>query len=1757
MNQGNPGVAKTFLNGAPIQTSTITDTIAVEQTSPYKIGNANLKASVQNARLYNVAFTDAEVLALYNSVDAESGAVVINVDNVVPFNAGVASITQPTYSVTVSAFEPTWSASGLPAGLSIDASTGAITGTASGTPASTGTDHAVDLMASNGYGKTTKSIIMKAYPMPTSITDGGAIDLGMYGATLTGSFADATGTDCKVHFFVDTADRGDSNVSAWAQHFILENQSPGSFSRVLSGLTFNTTYRYRLAVSNAGGTMNWTTSAGTFATLAGLSAPTLGDVNASDTVSTAISPPASTATLNGTLTATGGENPTVYFLWGDNDAGTDYSNLSSWDNQVAMGVLGSGSFSTNLSGLEKGKVYYFRTAASNGSGSIVSDSLGIFSVSNQGGQTIDVANIYPANMKLWLDANHSSASGATWTDRSSNGNDATKNGSPSVVSNAQNGLPLMRYTGTNGQYHSFNRVNDIRTVFWVVKYNSGAWWLLGDTSTHHFHGNGANNILGPNHYHAGISSSNMFYVNGSATSKTGAWPSAISIMSLVTTADVQANNFSNDRNIGGRYANGDLAELIIYNKAFVLEEVQMVEGYLAHKWGLTGDLPSSHPYKTSITTPVNKSITSASSASGTVGSSFTFTVTTDVTNPAFEAANLPPGLTCALGTGVISGTPLAGGTYVATLVAQSSTSNEYASATLTITIPISAPLLAVEAPGNLVMTSAKLKGSVTSTGGRDATITVYWGDNNASTNAGNWDSNADLGSKGQVALAHDITGLTGGTTYYYAFKGVNASGGTGGTSWSPVQSFTTPTSVSAPILGNLHSVTDITSSAAKLNVNLQSTGGADSNVTLYWGDNDGGTTTSSWDNAITIVNAQPGNLIGEITSGLSSPTIYYFRAKANNWTGTTWATSSSSFTPSSIQTSPTRSANLIGWWKFDTDTNSTVKDSSGNNNHGYLRNSSHALVDTQHKTDTPFGTGKSVDLNGNHYVVVSTSGEDTFDGGNQFTISSWIKELPDGGWEPWVSKRGESGQGWQLRRYAGNKSMILTIRGPGGDDQLPASVNPASWTHVAAVWGGGYRKLFVNGQLLESEVRSGAINVTNSALVFGARDNSGNYNSASPNIGNYASIWLDDVRFYNVFLSDNEVEQIYGGGMGDVGQPWISVTSSASATAATGMVFTYQITATNGPTSYSLSEAPSWMSVNTATGEISGTPTAGGVFTFKVGATNANGTDFKEVAVSVGDNAPFEYSMELTTDFAGMSRSATNAEATVSSTTAAHTSYALSKVFDQDKGTGGDNRWLPFQSALPNVNLTFTFAHPFRVTSYKIKGQNTTYNKRGPKAWLLYGSNDNTNWTIVDDMNASSSDHQTGWTSNQERTFSSVDAEGDYKYYKFQFTQAEAADSYMGFREVDLIGVDYTPVSDFNMLVILDENNATFKNAGFRHSLCQPNGEDLRFQSSAGAELKYEIASWNQSGKSIIWLNIPSLVRNEKITMRWGNSASATPSYVTDGSAWSNYMAVYHLDQAQGQNAPDSGPHNNHATMRDPQNNQPIKSAVSIVGGSYEFPKNQNKDFRNESLSGTMSLDNFALSGWVRATVNDAQDWHDYYGINTTNGGQLRFEANNNNPPRIHVPSSVIVHPNLYSSNNPAGKLNADEWNHLVFSGSGGKLRLYMNGVLNTTADFQESAQVNGFYIANANNNSAGAIHDEVALHKIARHERWANATYKNQNTGSNYVNLGTFAGPPILKTLRRLFTLKRMLRLPTLRQLSLEEELLHIPLPVCLQEFQ
>lgn len=43
---------------------------------------------------------------------------------------------------------------------------------------------------------------------------------------------------------------------------------------------------------------------------------------------------------------------------------------------------------------------------------------------------------------------------------------------------------------------------------------------------------------------------------------------------------------------------GDVAEVVVVGSALSLETRQKLEGYLAHKWGLTANLPATHPYKT-------------------------------------------------------------------------------------------------------------------------------------------------------------------------------------------------------------------------------------------------------------------------------------------------------------------------------------------------------------------------------------------------------------------------------------------------------------------------------------------------------------------------------------------------------------------------------------------------------------------------------------------------------------------------------------------------------------------------------------------------------------------------------------------------------------------------------------------------------------------------------------------------------------------------------------------------------------------------------------------------------------------------------------------------------------------------------------------------------------------------------------------------------------------------------------------------------
>ena len=206
------------------------------------------------------------------------------------------------------------------------------------------------------------------------------------------------------------------------------------------------------------------------------------------------------------------------------------------------------------------------------------------------------------SLSLWLDASELTTAASTWTDKSGSANHATKNGSPTVITGAQNGNSVMRYSGSNGEFHSWTKQENIRTVFWVVRKSGtdsnrfllGDWTGSANNGVYDFHSNGANMFANWTGAYSATTRQ-----NGTQVSDTTAVPvsPSLSIISLKANDDLIASNFSNDRNIGGRTWKGDLGELIIFETELSDSDIESIEGYLAHKWGLTSALPDSHAYK--------------------------------------------------------------------------------------------------------------------------------------------------------------------------------------------------------------------------------------------------------------------------------------------------------------------------------------------------------------------------------------------------------------------------------------------------------------------------------------------------------------------------------------------------------------------------------------------------------------------------------------------------------------------------------------------------------------------------------------------------------------------------------------------------------------------------------------------------------------------------------------------------------------------------------------------------------------------------------------------------------------------------------------------------------------------------------------------------------------------------------------------------------------------------------------------------------
>ena len=203
------------------------------------------------------------------------------------------------------------------------------------------------------------------------------------------------------------------------------------------------------------------------------------------------------------------------------------------------------------------------------------------------------------------------------------------------------------------------------------------------------------------------------------------------------------------------------------------------------------------------------------------------------------------------------------------------------------TVPLSPSVVNVAAT-NVQAFAATIGASVTATGGQDPVVTLYYGTSDAGTNAGNWDASHSLGTTA-TGGSMNLSGLSSGTPYYFRAFAANS----GGASWAPTSAtFTTVISQPATVVNQ--PADEITGSSARLRGAVLAIGNDPPTITIFYGTSDGGTAPGSW--SLAVSDGVQSDSFSRRVSLLSPETTYFFRARAVNASGTSWAPETATFT---------------------------------------------------------------------------------------------------------------------------------------------------------------------------------------------------------------------------------------------------------------------------------------------------------------------------------------------------------------------------------------------------------------------------------------------------------------------------------------------------------------------------------------------------------------------------------------------------------------------------------------------------------------------------------------------------------------------------------------------------------------------------------------------------------------------------------------------------------------------------------------------
>lgn len=287
-------------------------------------------------------------------------------------------------------------------------------------------------------------------------------------------------------------------------------------------------------------------------------------------------------------------------------------------------------------------------------------------------------------------------------------------------------------------------------------------------------------------------------------------------------------------------------------------------------------------------------------------------------------------------------------------------------------------------------------------------------------------------------------------------------------------------------------------------------------------------------------------------------------------------------------------------------------------------------------------------------------------------------------------------------------------------------------------------------------------------------------------------------------------------------------------------------------------------------------------------------------------------------------------------------------------------------------------------------------------------------------------------------------------------------------------------VEGFPLLVRLNKGWFDFKQA-------QANGEDLRFSTTAGAPLAYQVEEWGAAkGTASVWVRIPKIEGNARQTIRmhWGKADAASESNgATVFNESNGFLSVWHMngivkDEVGTLESKDVG----------------TTPTGGIIGNARHLAGKQGIFCGEKITALPTGASPHSTEAWFRAEQANGRliAWGNEH-------AQGKVVMSFQSPPHVRM--------DCYFSGadvSTTGRMPLDQWIHVIHTYQEGDSRIYVNGVLEATSKNPRSPLaiksparlwLGGWY----NNYDFVGDLDEVRISKVARSAEWIRLQYENQ----------------------------------------------------------